>query len=128
MAHDDGDDRPAGFDTIAVERWMGRTLEPEGRLESPVRWQRLPGGHSNLTYRLSDDIRRRLVFRRAPLGPVLAKAPRHDAGVDRTHGTGRDRGAGAAGRGSADGGVDVGRLFDRMRASIELAAITAGVP
>lgn len=76
MAHDDGDDRPEGFDTIAVERWMGRTLDPKRRLQSPVRWQRLPGGHSNLTYRLSDDRGRRLVFRRSPLGPVLPKA--HD--------------------------------------------------
>lgn len=62
-----------GIDRPAVEAWMGANV---GGLSGPFRWERLEGGHSNLTYRVIDDAGRRLVVRRPPLGELLPKA--HD--------------------------------------------------
>lgn len=44
----------------------------------PLRFELIAGGHSNLTYKVTDDADRRTVLRRPPLGAVLATA--HDMG------------------------------------------------
>ena len=61
-----------GFDVPTIERWLPTVTE----LTSPITWARLPGGHSNLTYLLTDAAGRELVIRRPPLGELLPKA--HD--------------------------------------------------
>lgn len=66
-------DQPAGYDVAAVEAWIARHV-PALRL--PLKWTRLEGGHSNLTYRLDDADGRVAVIRRPPLGELLPKA--HD--------------------------------------------------
>ncbi len=76
-----------GYDVPAVEAWIDANTE----LRGPFTWERLTGGHSNLTYRLiaSDD--REAVIRRPPQGELLPKA--HDMGrewkiISALHGTG----------------------------------------
>lgn len=61
-----------GFDVSRIDAWLPTvtTVEP------PIHWVRLPGGHSNLTYLLSDAVGRELVIRRPPQGELLPKA--HD--------------------------------------------------
>lgn len=64
-----------GYDIPAVEAWIAsniRTLEP------PLRWTRLTGGHSNLTFLIEDQQDRKAVIRRPPLGQLLPRA--HDMG------------------------------------------------
>lgn len=61
-----------GFDPAAVEAWLATVTE----VVPPIAWERLPGGHSNLTYLVRDDAGRELVVRRPPLGELLPKA--HD--------------------------------------------------
>ena len=61
-----------GFDVDVVERWMAG----ETRVEPPCVWRRLEGGHSNLTYELTDSTGRQFVIRRPPQGELLPKA--HD--------------------------------------------------
>ena len=62
-----------GYDIPAVEAWMKHNVEG---LEAPCTWTRLPGGHSNLTYRLDDANGANAVIRRPPQGQLLPKA--HD--------------------------------------------------
>ncbi|MCA3755751.1 MAG: phosphotransferase, partial [Phenylobacterium sp.] len=64
-----------GYDRPAVEAWLAAHC-PE--LSGPFDWVRLPGGHSNLTWRLTDSTGRQAVIRRPPLGELLPKA--HDMG------------------------------------------------
>ena len=64
---------PEGYDVAAVEAWISAHV---AGLTPPLRWKRLEGGHSNLTYRLDDDSGRSAVIRRPPLGELLPKA--HD--------------------------------------------------
>jgi len=64
---------PEGYDRAAVEAWIG---EHVAELEPPLRWTRLEGGHSNLTYRVDDGLGRSAVIRRPPQGELLPKA--HD--------------------------------------------------
>lgn len=64
---------PLGYDVAAVEAWIARHVPG---LRAPLRWTRLEGGHSNLTYRLDDAEGRIAVIRRPPLGELLPKA--HD--------------------------------------------------
>ena len=45
---------------------------------APLAFELIAGGHSNLTYRVTDATGRRFVLRRPPLGQVLATA--HDMG------------------------------------------------
>ena len=40
-----------GYDVPAVEAWIATHVTG---LTPPLRWTRLEGGHSNLTYRLDD--------------------------------------------------------------------------
>jgi aminoglycoside phosphotransferase (APT) family kinase protein len=59
-----------------LARWLRATVPdwPDG----PVGVERIAGGHSNLTYRISDATGRRWALRRPPAGMVLATA--HDMG------------------------------------------------
>ncbi|BAN03380.1 phosphotransferase family protein [Ilumatobacter coccineus] len=61
-----------GFDVPLVEAWMAEHT----RLEPPCQWVRLEGGHSNLTYELTDSAGEHAVIRRPPQGELLPKA--HD--------------------------------------------------
>ncbi|MGA9276265.1 phosphotransferase family protein [Ilumatobacter sp.] len=61
-----------GFDVEIVESWIAA----ETRVEPPCRWRRLEGGHSNLTYELTDAAGEQYVIRRPPQGKLLPKA--HD--------------------------------------------------
>ncbi len=61
-----------GFDVPTVEAWLPTVTE----IALPIRWERLPGGHSNLTYLLRDALGQELVIRRPPEGDLLPKA--HD--------------------------------------------------
>jgi aminoglycoside phosphotransferase (APT) family kinase protein len=69
---------PVGIDPGPVERWFGEHV-PEAR--PPLRYERVAGGHSCLTYVVTDGEGERYVLRRPPLGTVLATA--HD--VAREH-------------------------------------------
>jgi aminoglycoside phosphotransferase (APT) family kinase protein len=71
--HGRTDDSPTGFDLERVVAWLQQEVPA---LVPPLRWTRLPGGHSNLTYRLDDASGRALVVRRPPLGELLPTA--HD--------------------------------------------------
>jgi aminoglycoside phosphotransferase (APT) family kinase protein len=64
---------PDGIDQISLEAWFGANL-PQATL--PLRFERIAGGHSNLTYRVSDAAGRRWALRRPPLGKRLGSA--HD--------------------------------------------------
>lgn len=61
-----------GFDVPVVERWMAEHT----RVVVPCEWVRLVGGHSNLTYELTDAAGQSFVIRRPPEGELLPKA--HD--------------------------------------------------
>ena len=74
QAIDQASDRDLpGYDVEAIEDWIGEHV-PE--LSPPLQWLRLEGGHSNLTYALTDTAGREAVIRRPPLGELLPKA--HD--------------------------------------------------
>ena len=71
-AHVDNSETPVGFDVSLVEPW----LAAHTRVVPPCRWTRLTGGHSNLTYLLTDSNGAEFVIRRPPQGDLLPKA--HD--------------------------------------------------
>lgn len=62
-----------GFDIPAVESWIADNVEG---LSPPFTWTQLQGGHSNLTYKITDRTGRDAVIRRPPQGELLPKA--HD--------------------------------------------------
>lgn len=62
-----------GLEPDAVARWL---TELGIEFESPLQFQRIGLGQSNLTYRVSDAAGRAWVLRRPPLGHLLASA--HD--------------------------------------------------
>jgi aminoglycoside phosphotransferase (APT) family kinase protein len=64
-----------GFQRPAVEAWLKSNVP---QLEHPLRWTRLEGGHSNLTYLMEDGRGIKAVIRRPPQGELLPKA--HDMG------------------------------------------------
>jgi aminoglycoside phosphotransferase (APT) family kinase protein len=66
---------PEGIDRAGVEAWFGEHA-PEARL--PLSFERISGGHSNLTYGVSDASGQRWALRRPPLGKRLGSA--HDMG------------------------------------------------
>ena len=66
-------DTTQGYDIPAVEAWIKQNVTA---LSPPFDWQKLEGGHSNLTYRLRDSAGNLAVIRRPPLGELLPKA--HD--------------------------------------------------
>jgi aminoglycoside phosphotransferase (APT) family kinase protein len=62
----------AGFDVPTIDAWLPTVTD----VAPPITWERLPGGHSNLTYLLRDAGGHELVIRRPPQGELLPKA--HD--------------------------------------------------
>lgn len=64
-----------GIDTVAVTVWLAERIEG---LVTPLDFELLAGGHSNLTYRVTDQNGAAFVLRRPPLGHVLKSA--HDMG------------------------------------------------
>jgi len=67
------DTRTPGIDAGRVGRWLADHVDG---LVAPVTFARIPGGHSNLTYRVTDDVGGVYVVRRPPVGGVLSTA--HD--------------------------------------------------
>ncbi len=65
-------DEVVGFDVATIEAWLPSVTEASG----PIVWERLPGGHSNFTYLLTDAVGNEMVIRRPPQGELLPKA--HD--------------------------------------------------
>ena len=65
-------DGVAGIDPEPVTAWMAERVE----LSPPLAFEIIAGGHSNLTYRVSDAAAGRWVLRRPPLAHLLAGA--HD--------------------------------------------------
>ncbi len=66
---------PDGIDADAVTAWFA---EHVGDARPPLRFELIAGGHSNLTYAVTDRTGNRWVLRRPPLAQVLATA--HDVG------------------------------------------------
>ncbi len=64
---------PQGIDREGVEGWFSANV-PQARL--PLSFERIAGGHSNLTYRVEDAAGQRWALRRPPLGKRLGSA--HD--------------------------------------------------
>jgi aminoglycoside phosphotransferase (APT) family kinase protein len=64
---------PEGIDRGGVEAWFGAHVEGT---EPPLSFERISGGHSNLTYRVADSAGSRWALRRPPLGKRLGSA--HD--------------------------------------------------
>jgi aminoglycoside phosphotransferase (APT) family kinase protein len=71
----EGPQAPEGIDPAGVEEWLRRQV---AELAPPLRYERIAGGRSNLTYAVSDDQGRRWALRRPPLGKRLGSA--HDMG------------------------------------------------
>jgi aminoglycoside phosphotransferase (APT) family kinase protein len=63
---------PKGIEVDAVTAWLATNVGTT----APLTFERLPGGHSNLTYRVTDAGGRPVVLRRPPLGDLLPTA--HD--------------------------------------------------
>ena len=66
---------PDGIDAAGVEAWFEANI---GGAELPLRFRKIAGGHSNLTYEVGDATGRRWALRRPPLGKRLGSA--HDMG------------------------------------------------
>jgi aminoglycoside phosphotransferase (APT) family kinase protein len=66
---------PEGIDRAGVEGWFAEHV-PGAR--APLRFERISGGHSNLTYGVRDAAGGRWALRRPPLGKRLGSA--HDMG------------------------------------------------
>ena len=68
----------AGINRESVEAWFGQNIDG---VQLPLSFELLAGGHSNLTFRVTDAAETDYVLRRPPLGHVLATA--HD--MEREH-------------------------------------------
>jgi aminoglycoside phosphotransferase (APT) family kinase protein len=66
---------PEGIDRPRVEAWFEANAEA---VALPLRFERISGGQSNLTFRVTDAAGRRWALRRPPLGTRLRSA--HDMG------------------------------------------------
>jgi hypothetical protein len=66
---------PDGIDRKPVEAWFG---EHVAGVDFPLQFERIAGGHSNLTYRVTDAAGQKWALRRPPLGKRLGSA--HDMG------------------------------------------------
>ncbi len=66
---------PEGIEAAAVEAWFA---ENAPGTVGPLEFERIAGGHSNLTYRVEDRAGNRWALRRPPLGKRLGSA--HDMG------------------------------------------------
>ncbi len=73
MSEVEYDDNPEGYDVPNVEAWIRENIPS---IKPPLKWVRLEGGHSNLTYRIEDSEGNEAVIRRPPQGDLLPKA--HD--------------------------------------------------
>jgi aminoglycoside phosphotransferase (APT) family kinase protein len=73
--HDDGSvgAGPDGIEPVGIEAWFAAHA-PDST--APLAFERIAGGLSNLTYRVSDAAGRRWALRRPPLGKTLGSA--HD--------------------------------------------------
>lgn len=67
-------DRPDGIDVPSVTAWL--EAHTAGRVRGPLGFEKLPGGHSNFTYKVTDGAGFTFVLRRPPLGELLPSA--HD--------------------------------------------------
>lgn len=65
---------PRGIEPQEVTAWLAARTE----VDPPLTFELIAGGHSNLTYRVTDSSGRAWALRRPPLGRVLATA--HDMG------------------------------------------------
>lgn len=65
----------AGIEADGVESWFAQNVPG---CEPPLAFERIAGGHSNLTYRVTDSGGRSWALRRPPLGKRLGSA--HDMG------------------------------------------------
>jgi aminoglycoside phosphotransferase (APT) family kinase protein len=70
---DEATGTPDGIDAPRVEAWFAANVPAA---EPPLDFERIAGGHSNLTYRATDSGGRRWALRRPPLGKRLGSA--HD--------------------------------------------------
>ncbi len=68
-----------GIHESNVTRWFTENIPG---VSPPLSFEVIPGGHSNLTYKVEDGNRERYVLRRPPLGQVLKSA--HDMGREHT--------------------------------------------
>ncbi len=75
MAEISGSTGIPGIDVPSVSAWLEANI---GGFTGPFQFDVIAGGHSNLTFAVTDADRRRFVLRRPPLGHVLASA--HDMG------------------------------------------------
>jgi aminoglycoside phosphotransferase (APT) family kinase protein len=66
---------PDGIDPQPLESWFGENVSG---VDLPLRFERIAGGHSNLTYGVTDAAGRKWALRRPPLGKRLGSA--HDMG------------------------------------------------
>src|SRR6476659_775285 len=66
---------PAGIDKEPVEAWFGANVPG---VDFPLTFERIAGGHSNLTYRVTDAAGQKWALRRPPMGKRLGSA--HDMG------------------------------------------------
>ncbi|HXS34368.1 MAG TPA: phosphotransferase family protein, partial [Solirubrobacterales bacterium] len=66
---------PDGIDQESLESWFGENVPG---VELPLGFERIAGGHSNLTYRVTDAAGKHWALRRPPLGKRLGSA--HDMG------------------------------------------------
>ena len=64
---------PDGIDRAGIEAWFAKAVPA---VELPLSFDRIAGGHSNLTYRVTDAGGRSWALRRPPLGKRLGSA--HD--------------------------------------------------
>jgi aminoglycoside phosphotransferase (APT) family kinase protein len=72
---DGGHTSEDGLDRERLEAWFRETV-PDAR--PPLRYERITGGRSNLTFRVADSGDGRWILRRPPLGATLGSA--HDMG------------------------------------------------
>ena len=70
-----GAEVPDGIDRAEIENWFEANVDSA---EPPLRFHKISGGHSNLTYEVTDASDRRWALRRPPLGKRLGSA--HDMG------------------------------------------------
>jgi aminoglycoside phosphotransferase (APT) family kinase protein len=75
MSESDGSGEVRGIHHRRVSEWLSANV-PAAR--APFRFELIAGGHSNLTYKVTDSAGELFVLRRPPLGAVLATA--HDMG------------------------------------------------
>jgi aminoglycoside phosphotransferase (APT) family kinase protein len=72
-------ENPEGIDAARVGAWLEANVEGA---QGPFTYDRIAGGRSNLTYRLTDSLGSSWALRRPPLGKALGSA--HDMGREHT--------------------------------------------